>query len=56
MKLRNIHQCSVFILLGATVLNCGTYKGKYGKTIWIEFKEDENFNAIMKRWQNKEFV
>lgn len=57
MKLRNIHQCSVFMLSGAKVLNCGVFpNGKYGNTVWIEFKEDENFKALMKKWNNKEFL
>lgn len=52
MKLRNIHQSSVFILSGAKVLNCGNY----GRTVWIEFEENELFQSLMDRWNNKEFI
>ena len=52
MKLRNIHQSSVFVLSGAHVLNCG----QYGKTVWIEFEENDVFKSLMQRWNNKEFI
>lgn len=56
MKIRNIDQASIFILSGAKVLNCGKYKGKYGQTVWIEFKEDDNFKVLMDKWNNREFI
>lgn len=56
MKIRNFHQASIFMLSGANAINCGMFQGKYGKTAWIEFEEDENFKSLMTRWNNKEFV
>ena len=52
MKIRNLHQASVFLLKDAKALNCGIMNG----VVWIEFEENELFKKLMKQWQNKEFI
>lgn len=52
MKIRNLHQASVFMLKNAKAINCGVING----VVWIEFEENERLNDLMKQWQNKEFI
>lgn len=52
MKIFNIKQADVFIKLGAIPIGCGL--GNKYKT-YIEFKEDDKFKELLKRWHNKEF-
>lgn len=52
MKIFNIKQANIFIQNNCIVLSCGL--GNKYKT-YIEFKEDNNFNILMKKWRNKQF-
>lgn len=52
MKIFNIKQASLFLAKGATAINCGL--GNKNKT-YIEFKEDEIFKKLIKKWMAKEF-
>lgn len=52
MKIFNIKQADIFIKSGAIPIGCGL--GNKYKT-YIEFKEDEQFKKLMKRWMAKEF-
>lgn len=52
MKIFNIKQADIFIKNGATPIGCGL--GNKYKT-YIEFKEDENFKELLKKWMAKEF-
>lgn len=52
MKIFNIKQANIFIKNGATVIGCGL--GNRNKT-YIEFKKNEIFKELMKRWMAKEF-
>lgn len=52
MKIFNIKQADIFIKHGCTVI--GTGLGNKYKT-YIEFRENETFKDLMKRWMSKEF-
>ena len=51
MKIFNIKQADIFIKNGATVIGCGL--GNKYKT-YIEFKEDDIFEDLLKKWHNRE--
>ena len=52
MKIFTIKQADIFIKNGATPIGCGL--GNKYKT-YIEFKEDDIFKNLLKKWHNKEF-
>lgn len=52
MKIFNIKQADVFIKNKCIVIGCGL--GNKYKT-FIDFKEDDVFRNMMKKWLNKEF-
>jgi len=51
MKIFNLCQANLMILKGATPIGCGTAKRF---KVFIEFKENEIFNDLLKKWLNRE--
>ena len=51
MKIFNIKQANIFIQYGATTIGCGL--GNRYKT-YIEFKDDEVFKELLKKWLLRE--
>ena len=51
MKIFNIKQADIFIKNGAMPIGCGL--GNKYKT-YIEFKEDDVFKDLLRKWHNRE--
>lgn len=52
MKIFNIKQANIFMNNGCIAVGCGL--GDKGK-VFIVFREDDTFEAMLSKWHNKEF-
>lgn len=51
-RILNPKQIDTFIKNGCTPIGCGVGRGN---KIYVDFKNDDHFCVILKKWQNHEF-